>query len=65
MIRRLIARLRATAWDLDMAGYVAGVAGLLVFLAAITGVLGPTLDRLDQLADDGCGKTAYAVADTN
>lgn len=37
----LLHHLRATAWDLDVAGYAAA----LVALIALSGVLGPTLDR--------------------
>jgi len=54
---RLFRRLRASAWDLDLAGYAA----LLLALAALSGVLGPTLDRHDETAKDGSGKTAYAA----
>jgi len=57
MIRRLAAHLRASAWDLDLAGYAA----LLCALVVLSGVLGPTLDRHTEIAKDGRGKTAYAA----
>ena len=55
MIRRLLRRLRATAWDLDIAGYTA----LLLALAALSGAAGPTLDNIH--AQDGRGRTQYAA----
>lgn len=47
MIRRLCIvwrRARRTGRDLDAASYAAGIVGGVIFLAAMTGVLGPTLD---------------------
>jgi hypothetical protein len=47
MIRRLRIvwrRARRTGRDLDAAAYAAGIVGGVIFLAAMTGVLGPTLD---------------------
>lgn len=47
MTRRLLAlwrHARRTSRDLDLAAYVAGIVGGTVFLAAMTGVLGPTFD---------------------
>ncbi|GEM_PF-1702966 len=47
MIRRLLTlwrRARRTGRDLDLVAYAAGIAGGTVFLAFITGVLGPTFD---------------------
>ncbi|CAB3862734.1 hypothetical protein LMG26858_02306 [Achromobacter anxifer] len=47
MTRRLIAfwrRARRTGRDLDLAAYAAAIVGGTVFLAAMTGALGPTLD---------------------
>ena len=58
MSRRLIAYLRATRLDLDLAGYAAMVAAL----AVATGLIGPTLDARSTLtACEGCGKTAVAA----
>ena len=37
-------RARRTGRDLDAAAYAAGIVGGVIFLAAMTGVLGPTLD---------------------
>lgn len=41
-------RARRTGRDLDLAAYCAFVAGGTIFLAAITGALGPTLDAQHQ-----------------
>lgn len=63
MIRRLRVnwrRARRTGRDLDIAGYAVGIAGGVLMLAALTGVLGPTLDARPTLtAQDG--KTAVAA----
>lgn len=60
MIRRALAYLRATRLDLDLAGYAAMVAAL----AVATGLIGPTLDHHDEIANDSRGgKTAYAAKD--
>lgn len=51
MTRRLYTiwrRARRTGRDLDLAAYCAFVAGGTIFLAAITGALGPTLDAQHQ-----------------
>ncbi len=37
-------RARRTGRDLEAAAYAAGIVGGVIFLAAMTGVLGPTLD---------------------
>lgn len=37
-------RVRRTGRDLDVAAYIAGIVGGTLYLAAMTGVLGPTLD---------------------
>ncbi|WP_025139037.1 hypothetical protein [Achromobacter sp. DH1f] len=47
-LRILWRRARRTGRDLDLAAYAAGVIGGVVFLAALTGVLGPTLDAQRQ-----------------
>ncbi len=47
MIRRLRVtwrRARRTGRDLDAAAYATGIVGGVIFLAALTGVLGPSLD---------------------
>lgn len=49
--------IRSTTWDLDIAGYAA----VLVALVALSGVIGPTLDK-EPIAKDG-GRTAYAAKD--
>lgn len=57
MIRRLLRALRL----LDRYEWV-GIAGGVVVLAAVLGVLGPTLDAQSTLtACEGCGKTAVAA----
>ncbi|MGB3432423.1 hypothetical protein [Achromobacter sp.] len=51
MTRRLLAiwrRARRAGRDLDLAAYGAGVVGGTVFLAFITGGLGPSLDAAPQ-----------------
>lgn len=48
--------IRVRGRDLDLAGYVAAVLALAFF----SGVLGPTLDHHDEIAQDG-RKTAYAA----
>jgi hypothetical protein len=58
MIRLLRALLR-----LDRYEWV-GIACGVVVLAAVTGVLGPTIDHKSTLtACEGCGKTAVAAKD--
>lgn len=54
VIAYAIDRLRPSTWDLDIVGYICGA----IVLAAVTGVIGPTLDA--PIAKDG-GKTAYAA----
>ncbi|MFG0231784.1 hypothetical protein [Achromobacter sp. 413638] len=66
MIRRLRVnwrRARRTGRDLDIAGYAVGIAGGVLMLAALTGVLGPTLDSQSTPYPtcEGCGKTAVAA----
>jgi hypothetical protein len=65
MIRRLSIlwrRARRTGRDLDIAGYAMGIAGGVLMLAALTGVVGPSLDARPTLtACEGCGKTAVAA----
>ncbi|CCH04044.1 hypothetical protein ACOTI8_30465 [Achromobacter xylosoxidans] len=57
MIRRLLRALLG----LDRYEWV-GIAGGAVMLAALTGVLGPTLDAQSTItACEGCGKTAVAA----
>ncbi|GAB1827261.1 hypothetical protein [Achromobacter xylosoxidans] len=57
MIRRLLRALLG----LDRYEWV-GIAGGVVVLAAVLGVLGPTLDAKSTLtACEGCGKTAVAA----
>lgn len=57
MIRRLL----RTLLGLDRYEWV-GIAGGVVVLAAVLGVLGPTLDAQSTLtACEGCGKTAVAA----
>ncbi|AMG44694.1 hypothetical protein AL520_09115 [Achromobacter xylosoxidans] len=57
MIRRLLRALLG----LDRYEWV-GIAGGVVVLAAVLGVLGPTLDAQSTLtACEGCGKTAVAA----
>lgn len=57
MIRRLLRALRT----IDRYEWV-GIAGGVVVLAAVLGVLGPTLDAQSTLtACEGCGKTAVAA----
>lgn len=64
MIRRALVYLRATRLDLDLAGYAAMVAALVLALAVTTGLIGPTLDHHDEIANDSRGgKTAYAAKD--
>ncbi|WP_338615772.1 hypothetical protein [Achromobacter sp. E1] len=59
MIRRLLGALPR----LDRYEWV-GIAGGVVVLAAVLGVLGPTLDAQSTLtACEGCGKTAVAAKD--
>ncbi|CAB3959414.1 hypothetical protein LMG7053_05913 [Achromobacter ruhlandii] len=59
MIRRLLCVLH----NLDRYEWV-GIAGGVVVLAAVLGVLGPTLDAQPSLtACEGCGKTAVAAKD--
>ncbi|MFY2088355.1 hypothetical protein ACOTDN_17970 [Achromobacter xylosoxidans] len=57
MIRRLL----RTLLGLDRYEWV-GIAGGVVVLAAVTGVLGPTLDAKSTLtACEGCGKTVVVA----
>lgn len=57
MIRRLL----RTLLGLDRYEWV-GIAGGVVVLAAVLGVLGPTLDAQSTLTTcEGCGKTAVAA----
>lgn len=61
MIRRLLRALLG----LDRYEWV-GIAGGVVVLAAVLGVLGPTLDAQSTLtACEGCGKTAVAAKEMN
>lgn len=59
--RHLIAmwkRVRRAGWDLDAVCYLAGVVGGVVFLAAMTGALGPTLDAEPQHRQAGTERHA-------
>lgn len=49
-LRTIWRRARRTGGDLDAAAYAAGIVGGVIFLAALTGVLGPTLDAHHQQA---------------
>lgn len=60
---RTIRRLLRALPRLDRYEWV-GIAGGVVVLAAVLGVLGPTLDAQSTLtACEGCGKTAVAAKD--
>ncbi|MBR8657294.1 hypothetical protein KDH83_28655 [Achromobacter sp. Marseille-Q0513] len=65
MIRRISItwrRARRTGRDLDLAAYACFVLSGVALLAALSGVLGPTLDAQSTLtACEGCGKTAVAA----
>lgn len=55
MIRRLritCRRARRTGRDLDLAAYCAFLAGGTIFLATLTGALGPTIDARHHHAGD-------------
>lgn len=57
----MILRLLRALLGLDRYEWV-GIAGGVVVLAAVLGVLGPTLDAQSTLtACEGCGKTAVAA----
>lgn len=61
MIRRLHItwrRARRTGRDLDIAGYAVGIAGGVLMLAALSGVVGPTLDARQQQHQAGAERHA-------
>lgn len=61
MIRRLCIlwrRARRTGRDLDAASYLAGIVGGTLYLAAMTGVLGPSIDAAQPSQQAGAERHA-------
>lgn len=64
MIRRISItwrRARRTGRDLDIAGYACAIVSGVALLAALSGVLGPTLDSSPTITAQDGGKTAVAA----